>query len=205
MDDKKKLVISSIVVCFCIIACIIFYGASVKNLQATVNQQVNQIADLQNNIDVKSNQQKSATIKLEQDATGLQFDRVTADDKMMKEFLKHCLTWDNGKDYDKMRTELFQKYNIDENSSFAQVFLPENVKTEDGQYNYIDEHHANSKFEEMHSYVSCIAADRYSYFTYVTWLASDLNGNESTSTCAFTYDITANGTLENLNAYTISD
>lgn len=205
MDEKKKLITSGAIVIVCIIICVLFYGSSIGHLKATITDQTNQIADLKNELDIKSNQQTSTQIKLEQDATGLQLDRVSSDDKMMKDFLTKCLTWNSGEEYDKMRADLFQTYGISEDSSFAKTFLPKNIKTEDGKYNYIDTHNANSKFEEMSSYVSHITPDSYSYFTYVTWTSADGNGNEGSSTCAFTYDITTDGKLENLNAYTIAD
>lgn len=201
----KKIIISSIVMVACIVVCAISYESSVGRMEKTINQQSETIADLKNQLDVKSNKKRSNETKLQQDATGLKSDRVEQDNAMIEEFLEKCLTWDSGAEYDAMRAELFETYGLDENSSFAQVFLPINVTTEDGKYNYIDATHANSKYEDMTSYVSGIKTDRYSYVAYVTWSASDLGGNEAEAKCIFLYDITVDGTIENLEAYTLSD
>lgn len=201
----KKIIIASIISAICVIGCGVNYHITTSRLNSQVVQLESQISDIKNQLDVAQAQQTAEDAKLTQAATGLASDRVSSDNKLAQDFLSKCLTWNSGAEYDAMRAELFSTYGLDENSTFAKTFLPVNVKTEDGQYNYIDTHGANSKFESMTSYVSRISTNAYSYFTYVTWSTADNNGNEAQSTCIFTYDVDANGNLQNLNGYTVSE
>lgn len=200
---KKAVIISSVIAAIMIIICGIHYNGTVGSACDKVVEQENEIADLKNRLDVSSAEQKSNATKLKMEVTGLNAKRVATDDEIAEAFLQKVLTWDNGTAYDQMRAELFEKYGLDENSSFTQVFLPVNVKTPDGKYNYIDTHKRNSKYESMVSHVSKINTDCYSYFTDVTWSSSDLNGNEATATCIFLYDVTVDGDIKNLEAYTV--
>ena len=204
MNKKFMIIVSSMAFVF-LVACFIFYSVSTNAMQKKLLGQTNTLHDLQNQIDVKQTESDSNNAMLSQNTTGLQAYRVTKDDKIAETFISSVLTWSDGATYDSMRLNAMDKYGLKDTDSFMKVFLPVNVKTADGKYNYIDTHHRNCKYESMSSYVSGIGSDVYSYFTFVTWSASDMGGNEAKSSCIFTYDINSNGDISNLNAYTMAN
>lgn len=175
-----------------------------------LDEQENQIYDLQNQLDIKSQTASAGQTQLVLDTTGLSEERKATDDAIAEAFAKRVLTWDNGKDYDAMREEIKSEYDLTEDSDFMQVFLHKynNPVQPNGEtIYYIDTHEINCQFESLESYVTNIQNDKnglYSYFAFVRFSSSDKGGNEGFATVIMTYDIDADGNLTNIHGYTPS-
>jgi len=202
--DKAVFIMAIVTGCF-FIACVMTYAIGVGTMQSNLDTQSQALYNLQNQVDMKISESESNRAKLVQGATGLNTQRVTVDTKVAETFIEKALTWSNGATYDAVRAEMMTTYGLTEDSPFMKVFMPINVKTADGQFNYIDTHHSNCQYEDMDVYVSSISTDVYSYFSFVTWSTSDMTGNEAKSTCIVTYDINVDGKLSNLSAYTMAN
>lgn len=202
MQQKGKWVLLGILTSILVIVlCVFGYTRSVQSQKLSVLK--NEYYDLKNKTELLQSQVKANETKLVKSATGLDAKRVAKDDDVARVFLKKVLTWSDGATYNNMRSAIQSLYNLEETSDFMTVFLPVNVTTPDGKYNYIDTHHSNCKYESMTSYVTAIGLDYYSYFAFVSWSTKDGAGNESKSTCIFTYDVNVDGELSNLHAYTL--
>lgn len=204
MSQKGKLTILGLLLALLIIVGIVF--ATTRHTQTKKTEALqNELYDLKNKTELLESQVEANETKLVKSATGLDQERVTKDDRLTQTFLKKILTWSDGTTYNNMRKEIQTTYALDETETFMTTFLPVNVTTPDGKYNYIDTHHSNCNYESMHSYVTAIGLDSYSYFAFVTWSTADLVGNEKESTCVFQYSINTDGKLSQLSAYTLID
>ena len=185
-------------------------NASVSHQSKAIEEQENQIYDLQNQLDIKTQTASAGQTQLVLDTTGLSEERKATDDAIAEAFAKRVLTWDNGKDYDAMREEIKSEYDLTEDSDFMQVFLHKynNPVQPNGEtIYYIDTHEINCQFESLESYVTNIQNDKnglYSYFAFVRFSSSDKGGNEGFATVIMTYDIDADGNLTNIHGYTPS-
>ena len=185
-------------------------NASVSRQSKAIEEQENQIYDLQNQLDIKSQTASAGQTQLVLDTTGLSEERKATDDAIAEAFAKRVLTWDNGKDYDAMREEIKSEYDLTEDSDFMQVFLHKynNPVQPNGEtIYYIDELGINCQFESLESYVTNLQKDQnglYSYFAFVRFSSSDKGGNEGFATVIMTYDIDADGNLTNIHGYTPS-
>lgn len=201
---KKYIPIAISITLVAIVGCV--YITNVNSWNTSLMDQKFKIEEYENAINVQKQSIQNKQEETINSVSGIDFKRVEEDDKKAETFLSTIMTWDNYKDYENIRKKMINDYQIPEDSSFMQVFLPKipNKKNKDGKnYNKIDNNGLNITYDSMKSYVTKITESTYSYFSVVKWSTADSDGNEAESSAVFSYDIDANGGISNLEGYTI--
>lgn len=208
LKDYLPCVIAGVVVLVMMVA-----FSSVRNTnRQQISDITSQIQDVQTKIDQASATRTSIEKEVKVEASGLDTARVQTDDKVAKDFFEKILTWSTYEEYEGVRNRLIQEYDLGE-STLLSTFFPEIeiVKDSDGnEYNLMDAMQAsgeplNLEFVDMTSHVTKIAGSDYSYFTEVTVSSTAQNGGMATGECVFVYTVDENGTLSNLQAYTVAE
>lgn len=138
-------------------------------------------------------------------ASGLDSARQAKDDGAAKKLLEQVFTWDSKESYDAARAKVKAQYNLGDDNTFLQTFMPEvkNINTGGREINEIDARGLNMTYSKMQSNVTNINGDRYTYFTLVTVESSDSTGATAEGTSAFVYTVDGSGDLSNLAGYSI--
>lgn len=138
-------------------------------------------------------------------ASGLDSARQAQDDGVAKKLLEQVFTWDSKESYDEARAKVKEQYNLSDDNTFLQTFMPEvkNINTGDHEINEIDARGLNMTYSKMQSNVTNINGDLYTYFTLVTVESSDSTGATAEGTSAFVYTVDGSGNLSNLAGYSI--
>lgn len=163
--------------------------------------------ELQNRIDQLSVENNTQITKVKAQANGIDVNRVENDDKVAKELMEMVFTWKSYDEYNEIRNTLMNKYQLSNDSSFMQTFMPEiyNEVLDGKNYNRIDVGGYNISFNNMTSYVVSIDEKTkiYEYFTIVDVTSESENGGSIDYSLALQYKVTDSGQIMNLNGYTI--
>ena len=163
--------------------------------------------ELQNRIDQLSVENNTQITKVKAQANGIDVNRVENDDKVAKELMETVFTWKSYDEYNEIRNTLMNKYQLSNDSSFMQTFMPEiyNEVLDGKNYNRIDVGGYNISFNNMTSYVVSIDEKTkvYEYFTIVDVTSKSENGGSIDYSLALQYKVTDSGQIMNLNGYTI--
>lgn len=208
---RRKCVVTTIVVA---IIALLFVVLSYFIIVAGVNEQYDEIQTkvntLKNQIEVQQSiapeTRVSSTTAVLQTATGMDFDRKSEDDEKMEELLKEAMSWSSGDEYMMIRDDLIARYDLDSRSQFLTVFMPPLTVARDSAgntYNRIDMYGLNAEFEGLGTYVTKIAADKYTYFGFVTWSTVSNRGSEGTHFDVVEYTIDGDGNISGLTAYAL--
>ena len=163
--------------------------------------------ELQNRIDQLSVENNTQITKVKAQANGIDVNRVENDDKVAEELMQTVFTWKSYDEYNEIRNTLMNKYQLSNDSSFMQTFMPEiyNEVLDGKNYNRIDVGGYNISFNNMTSYVVSIDEKTkvYEYFTIVDVTSKSENGGSIDYSLALQYKVTDSGQIMNLNGYTI--
>ena len=163
--------------------------------------------ELQNRIDQLSVENNTQITKVKAQANGIDVNRVENDDKVAEELMETVFTWKSYDEYNEIRNTLMNKYQLSNDSSFMQTFMPEiyNEVLDGKNYNRIDVGGYNISFNGMTSYVVSIDENTkvYEYFTIVDVTSKSENGGSSDYSLALQYKVTDSEQIMNLNGYTI--
>ena len=163
--------------------------------------------ELQNRIDQLSVENNTQITKVKAQANGIDVNRVENDDKVAEELMEMVFTWKSYDEYNEIRNTLMNKYQLSNDSSFMQTFMPEiyNEVLDGKNYNRIDVGGYNISFNNMTSYVVSIDEKTkvYEYFTIVDVTSKSENGGSIDYSLALQYKVTDSGQIMNLNCYTI--
>lgn len=163
--------------------------------------------ELQNRIDQLSVENNTQITKVKAQANGIDVNRVENDDKVAEELMETVFTWKSYDEYNEIRNTLMNKYQLSNDSSFMQTFMPEiyNEVLDGKNYNRIDVGGYNISFNNMTSYVVSIDEKTkiYEYFTIVDVTSKSENGGSIDYSLALQYKVTDRGQIMNLNGYTI--
>lgn len=163
--------------------------------------------ELQNRIDQLSVENNTQITKVKAQANGIDVNRVENDDKVAEELMEMVFTWKSYDEYNEIRNTLMNKYQLSNDSSFMQTFMPEiyNEVLDGKNYNRIDVGGYNILFNNMTSYVVSIDEKTkvYEYFTIVDVTSKSENGGSIDYSLALQYKVTDSGQIMNLNGYTI--
>ena len=163
--------------------------------------------ELQNRIDQLSVENNTQITKVKAQANGIDVNRVENDDKVAEELMETVFTWKSYDEYNEIRNTLMNKYQLSNDSSFMQTFMPEiyNEVLDGKNYNRIDVGGYNISFNDMTSYVVSIDENTkvYEYFTIVDVTSKSENGGSSDYSLALQYKVTDSEQIMNLNGYTI--
>ena len=163
--------------------------------------------ELQNRIDQLSVENNTQITKVKAQANGIDVNRVENDDKVAEELMETVFTWKSYDEYNEIRNTLMNKYQLSNDSSFMQTFMPEiyNEVLDGKNYNRIDVGGYNISFNGMTSYVVSIDEKTkvYEYFTIVDVTSKSENGGSSDYSLALQYKVTDGGQIMNLTGYTI--
>ena len=163
--------------------------------------------ELQNRIDQLSVENNTEITKVKAQANGIDADRVETDDRVAEELMETVFTWKSYDEYNEIRNTLMNKYQLSNDSSFMQTFMPEiyNEVLDGKNYNRIDVGGYNISFNGMTSYVVSIDEDTkvYEYFTIVDVTSKSENGGSSDYSLALQYKVTDGEQIMNLTGYTI--
>lgn len=198
-------------VVFLTIVVILFGSATAltyNSMSSILSKQVSQIADLESRITLKEQSVQQAEATAVRSVTGLDANRVLKDNVKAEELFRSVMTWDSLAQYNQIRLDISEMYDIKETNSFLSIFMPEVVETEspDGtKYNRIDTLGLNVNFEDMETYCTGIRNTTYSYAAFVSFSSTSSAGNEGFANVMATYDVDADGNISNLNAYTVKE
>ena len=163
--------------------------------------------ELQNRIDQLSVENNTQITKVKAQANGIDVNRVENDDKVAEELMETVFTWKSYDEYNEIRNTLMNKYQLSNDSSFMQTFMPEiyNEVLDGKNYNRIDVGGYNISFNNMTSYVVSIDEKTkiYEYFTIVDVTSKSENGGSSDYSLALQYKVTDGEQIMNLTGYTI--
>ena len=163
--------------------------------------------ELQNRIDQLSVENNTQITKVKAQANGIDVNRVENDDKVAEELMEMVFTWKSYDEYNEIRNTLMNKYQLSNDSSFMQTFMPEiyNEVLDGKNYNRIDVGGYNISFNNMTSYVVSIDENTkvYEYFTIVDVTSKSENGGSIDYSLALQYKVTDSEQIMNLNGYTI--
>ena len=163
--------------------------------------------ELQNRIDQLSVENNTQITKVKAQANGIDVNRVENDDRVAEELMETVFTWKSYDEYNEIRDTLMNKYQLSNDSSFMQTFMPEiyNEVLDGKNYNRIDVGGYNISFNDMTSYVVSIDENTkvYEYFTIVDVTSKSENGGSIDYSLALQYKVTDSGQIMNLNGYTI--
>ena len=163
--------------------------------------------ELQNRIDQLSVENNTQITKVKAQANGIDVNRVENDDKVAEELMETVFTWKSYDEYNEIRDTLMNKYQLSNDSSFMQTFMPEiyNEVLDGKNYNRIDVGGYNISFNNMTSYVVSIdeKTNVYEYFTIVDVTSKSENGGSIDYSLALQYKVTDSEQIMNLNGYTI--
>ena len=163
--------------------------------------------ELQNRIDQLSVENNTEITKVKAQANGIDADRVETDDRVAEELMETVFTWKSYDEYNEIRNTLMNKYQLSNDSSFMQTFMPEiyNEVLDGKNYNRIDVGGYNISFNGMTSYVVSIDENTkvYEYFTIVDVTSKSENGGSSDYSLALQYKVTDSEQIMNLTGYTI--
>lgn len=162
--------------------------------------QENQIASLQNHIDVTqaalNKKQKQAT----QAITGLSYVRQNQDDQTSTDFLKMACTWSSAKQYSDLRQKLMKQYKISPKSKYMTDFMPKLGSSDAEDAKMFNEDHINLQYVDQKSFITNISDNTYSYFTVVDLEAKDKKGAVSDGQIALTYQVDGHQQMKNIDA-----
>lgn len=163
--------------------------------------------ELQNRIDQLSVENNTQITKVKAQGNGIDVNRVENDDKVAEELMETVFTWKSYDEYNEIRNTLMNKYQLSNDSSFMQTFMPEiyNEVLDGKNYNRIDVGGYNISFNNMTSYVVSIDEKTkiYEYFTIVDVTSKSENGGSIDYSLALQYKVTDSEQIMNLNGYTI--
>lgn len=163
--------------------------------------------ELQNRIDQLSVENNTQITKVKAQANGIDVNRVENDDKVAEELMETVFTWKSYDEYNEIRNTLMNKYQLSNDSSFMQTFMPEiyNEVLDGKNYNRIDVGGYNISFNDMTSYVVSIDENTkvYEYFTIVDVTSKSENGGSIDYSLALQYKVTDGEQIMNLTGYTI--
>lgn len=163
--------------------------------------------ELQNRIDQLSVENNTQITKVKAQANGIDVNRVENDDRVAEELMETVFTWKSYDEYNEIRDTLMNKYQLSNDSSFMQTFMPEiyNEVLDGKNYNRIDVGGYNISFNDMTSYVVSIDENTkvYEYFTIVDVTSKSENGGSIDYSLALQYKVTDSEQIMNLNGYTI--
>ena len=163
--------------------------------------------ELQNRIDQLSVENNTQITKVKAQANGIDVNRVENDDRVAEELMETVFTWKSYDEYNEIRDTLMNKYQLSNDSSFMQTFMPEiyNEVLDGKNYNRIDVGGYNISFNGMTSYVVSIDENTkvYEYFTIVDVTSKSENGGSSDYSLALQYKVTDGEQIMNLTGYTI--
>ena len=177
------------------------------NQSRSLLAQQDEKVELQNRIDQLSVENNTQITKVKAQANGIDVNRVENDDKVAEELMEMVFTWKSYDEYNEIRNTLMNKYQLSNDSSFMQTFMPEiyNEVLDGKNYNRIDVGGYNISFNNMTSYVVSIDEKTkvYEYFTIVDVTSKSENGGSIDYSLALQYKVTDSGQIMNLNGYTI--
>ena len=163
--------------------------------------------ELQNRIDQLSVENNTQITKVKAQANGIDVNPVENDDKVAEELMETLFTWKSYDEYNEIRNTLMNKYQLSNDSSFMQTFMPEiyNEVLDGKNYNRIDVGGYNISFNDMTSYVVSIDENTkvYEYFTIVDVTSKSENGGSIDYSLALQYKVTDGEQIMNLTGYTI--
>lgn len=201
---KNTIQIAISVVAFVLLVLVmLIYNINVAKYTKARLLQEKQIEECENRLAIVKQAKNDTNQKSTENVTGIDFDRVSTDNVIAETFLEKIMTWNNYKDYKKIRDELINSYNVSEESDFMTIFMPEicNNEASGKDYNVIDLNGINLCYEKMKSYVTNISGDEYSYLAIVNWSSRNESGVEGHSKAVVLYTIDSDGTISNLDAY----
>lgn len=207
MNDKLKRVLPS-GISFVVIVLSILVTSSIQLYQSNhLAEQQRQIVDLKNRIDKISVENNTVVSKVKSQATGVDAERVTKDDEVVKNLMKKVFTWKTYKEYIDVRNDLMKTYSLSEDSEFMKTFMPsiENEVINGENYNQIDVNGYNITFNNVKSYVVSIdeSSKVYEYFAIVNVTSKSNNGGSIDYDLVLSYKMTGSQQIMNLIGYTL--
>ena len=162
---------------------------------------------IQNKIDQLSVQNKTKIKKIKSQVTGINLDKVEADNKVVNDLMTYVFNWKSYDEYTKIREDLMTKYYLKSDSSFMTVFMPElfNEEIDGKKYNRIDVNGYNIEYNGVKSYVlNTDSTGIYSYFAIVSVTTKSSNEGSKDFSLALEYKMTKDSKIYDLVGYTLN-
>lgn len=155
-----------------------------------------QIQDLQQSLDATRNAQSDLEDIARQTVSGMDAQRVALDQSRITDVMKRILTWSNPEGYAQVRAYLTETYPEDQNPKLYRFFpeAPSALETTNLSFVSLDDLRVLS-----------IDGQSYRYFTQVYVSANDAAGNSATSHFAFFCTVAEDGSLSQMEMYTLSE
>lgn len=192
-------------------AAVLIGGVSMYGVQSAKVEQANaageaEVSQLKRAISEAKNEGISAEEEITSAATGMSVARKSKDDKVMKEIMTEALGWESGEQYMDARESLIERWDLDENSQFLQVFMPGEEsgawrKDPSGKI-YFAYDDIISSLGSFQTSVTNIDGDKYSYFAVVGMNSKSKTGKTtSTSYATMSYTVDSQGKVSDLTGW----
>lgn len=205
MLKDKKIIIPGIFAVVMLILAFAFYVLVTGSQQQMLDAANDRYAQLSNKKSMLEAALATSNEEAVHSGTGMDAQRKSQDDNAAENLAKLVTTWDSKKNYDAARADVMNKYGLKEDGTFMKTFMPKvvelNSATGQGTTNEIDANGSNMSYQDMTSYVTKIAGDKYTYFATVNVSSSDKAGNTATKSLIFIYTTDANHKLSNIEGY----
>lgn len=208
MLKDKKIMIPGIAAAVMLILAFAFYLLVTGSQQQTLDAVNDKYAQLSNKKSMLEAALATSNAEAVHSGTGMDAQRKSQDDNAAENLAKLVTTWDSKKNYDAARAEVVSKYGLKEDDTFMKTFMPNvvelNSTTGKGTTNEIDANGSNMTYQDMTSYVTKIAGDKYTYLATVNVSSSDKAGHTATKSLLFIYTTDANHKLSDINGYRLA-
>jgi hypothetical protein len=208
MLKNKKIMIPGIVAVVMLVLAFAFYTLAVGGQQSTLDKANEKYAQLSNRKGMLQAALAADNASAVRSGTGMDAQRKAADDGAAEELAKLVTTWDSKKSYDAARGNAISKYGLKANGTFMKTFMPEVVEVGSadgkGTTNEIDANGSNMTYQDMHSYVTRISGDKYTYLAIVNVSGSNRAGSTATKSLMFTYQTDMNHKLTQIEGYRLA-
>lgn len=207
-DDKKiGQTFVFIVISVLLVLTFLFTSYNKNKRNHVLSKQESTMGNLKTKIDLSRRQNENLLIEADSKQSGIDRLRLERDYKIIDKFLYNVFDWNNYDEYADNRQTIINKYKIDPNGGFLQVFMPDIKKTEiDGKnYNDIDLNGLNMSFDRNNTYVESINGSNYRYLSFII-VNSTSSVDSSVSSSMFAVlecTIDLNGNISDVSASSV--
>lgn len=215
-DDKaevaKKFLMRNLLVIVSVllmIVSVIALSMTLSGRSDALERQRGEILALESELStVKTERDSSRADVLRQATGGVDAAHRDSDDALIRDLLDTALTWDGVSEYLNAREQVKERFGLDDNSQFMQVFMPGEMagvaRTDaSGQTHYAVDADISNSFDSMDSTIIAVNGDVYSYITLVGMRTASEDGQTTVlSHSLLRYDV-VDGRVANLVAETV--
>lgn len=187
------------------VASVFISNSMIGSRKSVLADQAREINGLNNRVIQQTNIQKAAVDIEAQQINGLNPERVERDNALLSELMHSVLQWNTYGTFMDAYDDLMSTCKLDDDSTFLQIFFPENIRNEGSRVNCIDTQGLSVSLDNLRIVTRYIDSQTYYYMMFVDWSAQSRNGFMAHTTTLILCGVDGEGNIGNLNAYVVAD